>query len=488
MAKLRVIIGQGTATEVFRRTVTPGYETIVFGDRGLWAGISGHKMGQPAHLLTLPGQKVPPVVHAQGTSLQGMAGYMDSNTYQAKLLQLSLANDVRDGGVSLPNAKVMEVKREGPSLLVVGQTAASQRFSICADQVVFANGIGPQKPPDFPIIGTSAVNCPFKQIQEGIDYITGAPAPTGLTSVMVYGGGATAAWVADLALSRQPKHFTWAARAGGTGFAKAMLPGMRNQMILDKTKDNREEITIESITYLAPGSRTKMWGLKKKPKLELKYKTADSAESWYRLLDQFVYSIAGDPTAEGSVSRILSNALYNELEPIQDRDMVLTEGEGILGWGTPGGEVLVIGAAAFSNLPKYIDGNKTSNAPAPMISLPWGSQVPDGIGVAVATISALNNYIPITQVVGEDGSVSVSDVNLNMNLADRNQIACYIAVFYPDLAPGSANAAVEEIITLRSQRNQVATVGKQTIDAREHERAFGMTEDDARRVIEKYLT
>jgi hypothetical protein len=304
---------------------------------------------------------------------------------------------------------------------------------------------------------------------------------------MVYGGGATAAWAADLALSRKPKHFTWAARAGGTGFSKSMLPGKRNQMILDKTKDNREEITIDAITYLAPGSRTKMWGVQKRPKLELTYKTSDSADPWYRLLDQFVYSIAGNPTAEGSVSRILSQNLYGELEPIQDRDLVLTEGEGILGWGTPDRDVLVIGAAAFSNLPKYVDGRGTTNAPAPMISLPWGSQVPDGIGVAVATISALNNYIPIQQVVGADGSVSVSDVNLNMNLADRNQIACYIAVFYPDLEAGRANAAVEEIITVRSQRDQVATVGKQTIDAREHDRAFGITEDEARLIIERYL-
>jgi hypothetical protein len=487
MPKLRVIIGQGAAAEIFRQTVVPGYETIIFGDRGLWAGIRGHKMGQPAHVLTLPGQKMPPVVQAQGTSLPGMAGYMDSNTFQQNLLLLSGSNDVRDGGVSLSNAKVTEVKRENNYLLVVGQTGGGQRLAITADQVIFANGIGPQRPPDFPINGKKDSSCTFEQIQEGIAYITGPASPDGLTSVMVYGGGATSAWAADLALSRSPKHFTWAARAGGTGFSKAMLPGMRNQMILDKTKDNREEITIESITYLDPGSRTKMWGVQRKPKLELKYKTGDAAEPWYRLLDQFVYSIAGNPTAEGSVSRILSQNLYTELEPIQDRDLVLTEGEGILGWGTPARDVLVIGAAAFSNLPKYVDARGTTNAPAPMLSLPWGSQVPDGIGVAVATISALNNYIPIQQVVGADGSVSVSDVNLNMNLADRNQIACYIAVFYPDLEPGRANAAVEEIITVRSQRDQVATVGKNTIDAREHDRAFGITEDEARLIIERYL-
>jgi hypothetical protein len=94
--------------------------------------------------------------------------------------------------------------------------------------------------------------------------------------------------------------------------------------------------------------------------------------------------------------------------------------------------------------------------------------VPDGIAQVVASVSAMNNYVPIQQ----DHQGNVLECNININTADRNQLAVYLAAMYPDLGPAAANEIVVRVIELRS-RKQAG-------------RAFGITEQEFEQIIHQY--
>ena len=163
---------------------------------------------------------------------------------------------------------------------------------------------------------------PYKQVLEGVDYVNSA-GPYG-PAVMIYGGGATAAWVATEAMGRAQK-VLWIARPGGTGFTGGVLPGNRNAKVLLETEALRQVGTLTNVTYCAKyGSRDAM--------LMIKVDMEDGNKKTY-FVHQLVYSLGGDPKAEGSISRIVNDALLNALAPIVDSDRVISDGSGILAWG-----------------------------------------------------------------------------------------------------------------------------------------------------------
>lgn len=507
MTKFRIIVGQGTSTEIFRQTVgfDAEYDTVIFGDRGLWARIPHHKMGQPPHALALPGQPVPKYQTAQGTTPELLSGFMDSSNYQEGLGKLSHLSDSQDGGVHFEGWRVTAIERgNGAFPLKVTYTrrdGTSGAFH--ADQVVVTTGIAPQKghgietSPSAGEIEKFTANRGFSPIQEGLQYIASVKKRKNLNTVIVYGGGATCAWLAELALERRPRRFWWVARQGGTGFTKAMLPGQRNQMVLDKLSHLRKEITIKSLKYIPAGessrqaaglpTRGSLFRRVNKDKILMEFEWSDYPQGrCFCLIDLFIYSIAGDPDASGSIAKIVAPGLFSELKPIRDTNLVLgPTGTAVLAWGTDKRDLLVIGAAAFSGMKLP----KDTKVDAPMETLPWGSQVPDGIAVAVSTISAFNNYIPIKQ----QGAL-VTECNVNFNLADRNQIACYVAVMY-DLLPAYADLCVDEIIRERSKKGADVQIDptKPTntpnplhVGDAQHRQAFGLSETEIEGIIEKY--
>src|ERR1700722_3964445 len=179
MSKLRVIIGQGTASEVYQFTGSQGeFETIVIGPRGLWSVLPAtHAMGQPPHLLALPGQQVPGFQAPTGKTPQGLQKFLDVNTYQSNLRELSKSQT--GPRVEYPNLKVTSIEPgDNDSLMVkVTDPTCPSLAGFKADQVVIASGIGPQKQlPDvkIPVEGTPDTTLGFKQIEEGIDYLTHA--------------------------------------------------------------------------------------------------------------------------------------------------------------------------------------------------------------------------------------------------------------------------------------------------------------------------
>lgn len=510
--KLRVIIGQGTSAEIFRNTTDPAYETVIFGNRGLWASVDRHKMGQPAHVLTLPGQPVPKYQTAQGNSVQSSQAFMDSTNYQEKLLALSSENDKRDGALHLDGWTVTGVERNKSGQFPIKVKYAGRYLSggfkqitgdINCDQVVFATGIAPQKGHgisgvDAQNVGRFKTNRGFDPIQESLQYIACKNKPQDLDTVVVYGGGATSAWLVDMVLEAKPKHFLWIARAGGSGFTKSMLPGQRNQMTLDKVKDYRKEYEITYLNCVNANetprdAQGKQIGFadRKLAKIVMGFKN-EQGDQCHSLVDLFIYSVAGDPELEGSISKTVDPTLFKELEIVRDTNCVLGGGDAALAWGTPTRDVLVVGAATFSGL-KLPDG-----VSAPMNTLPWGSQVPDGIAVAVSTISALNSYVPIQQQIETNGKTGkagrveqiMSQSNINFNLADHDQIACYLAVFY-DLPASLLSACTQEIIAERSKKgadvkNNPTSIAKHVNDPT-HQKAYGLSEDEIMVIINNYV-
>ena len=124
-----------------------GYHTIILGSDGLWArvhrGGGGHRLGQPEHLLQLPGQHVPAFQTASGRTQIGRQNFMSADDFENRLVTLRNVNYERD------HARVADCRVTGiyryPKGIVVNTNATDINF--LADQVVIATGIGPKRSP-----------------------------------------------------------------------------------------------------------------------------------------------------------------------------------------------------------------------------------------------------------------------------------------------------------------------------------------------------
>jgi hypothetical protein len=446
MTKLRVIIGRGTAAEVFRATrPSEGYLTILLGERGLWA-TQGPKrrMGQPPHLLALPKRPIPAFQVADGRTRQGLRRFIDVQSYQSELEALSLANDyqaLNSGGFDfhLQNCTVQSVSRSAGKMVVQTQNPA---LTIEADQVIIASGIGPQRKPDFPYPNNAPlIDGKYPRIVEGLTYLRDPGPDKG--HVMVYGGGATAAWIADLVYTKCDK-MLWAARSN---FDPAQLPGNRNYMILQAAREeNLMRLgTVKGVSYVEPAPLScKIQALgvaPADPKLFV-YMTLRSGQEVVYTVDQFIYALGGDQDEDGAIRRLLSPNLLNSIRPMYDKNRVLGGSDGVLAWATEDEKLLIIGASTYNFTPS----NVTPKAVAPMSSLPRNAQVPDGIAMIIASVAAMNNFIPIQQ----SSSGQVLECKLNLNTCDRNQLAAYLTIFHEELSPLGVESVVAEVISYRS--------------------------------------
>ena len=451
MPKVRLLIGRGTASEVFLRTLgIDDWITIVVGPSGLWANIPGdRRMGQPPHLLQLPGQRVPAFQAPTGTTTPGLTGFMDVHSYQTGLEAIGTSH-ARPGRYNLPNVRVTRVQRHGERLRVSFQGAGNLN-GLTVDQVIVANGIGPQKTPQqagIPVFGTPDNTLGFEQIEEGTDYLT-HPDRVG-RDVVVYGGGPTGAWVATEVSARADIWF-WCARVGGEGFSRSVLPGDRNGMIL-ALADHQVRYNIIRARYIRRGQFAfPMAGeplIPPTPKVELTISAGTGKPEFPVYVDQLIYCIGGDPTAPGSVASILDRDLAFELEPLRDHNrMVSQDGNGVLAWGNATRDLLIIGSSTYNfTIPRIMDRQN-----APMTWLPPNAQVPDGIALTVSVIETLNEYMPVTPRPERNGGGF--DWTLNFNTANRTQIAAYLAA-NTDFEPFVANLIVALILHFRSARAQ----------------------------------
>ena len=465
MSKLRVIIGQGTASEVYQFTGSQGeFETIVIGPRGLWSVLPAtHAMGQPPHLLALPGQQVPGFQAPTGKTPQGLQKFLDVNTYQSNLRELSKSQT--GPRVEYPNLKVTSIEPgDNDSLMVkVTDPTCPSLAGFKADQVVIASGIGPQKQlPDvkIPVEGTPDTTLGFKQIEEGIDYLTHADRLG--NEVIVYGGAATGAWVAaevyeHMQHKKDWHDWYWMAAPGGSGFSKSVLPGDRNAAIVQQTQFQKR-YEIKKAVYRAKEELRKASdgdsGRPDRPMVELTLKGEQGNEFPY-FVDQLIFCIGGNPASSGSIAAMLDDSLIAKLAPLEDQNRMVSDGKGVLAWSTPKRDLIIIGAATFNFQEPFF---KKQVQAAPMATLPPNAQVPDGIAVAISTIEALNAYMPVKPLgvpTGPGFAQSAAQKvkwNINFNTSNRTQIAAYIAST-TDTEPFTANLQVALIVYLRSKNN-----------------------------------
>jgi len=458
---LRVIIGQGTAAEVYQRTAPVGeYETVVLGPRGLWATLPPtHQMGQPPHLLALPGQPVPAFQSATGKTATGLKQFLDVNTYQKRLLELADDNAKRTGRAEYPSCRVTGIERADDRDKIrvkVIEPSEPTLAGFDADQVVIATGIGPQKTLEtarIKVVGTPATNLAYKQLEEGIDYLT-HPEQCG-DVVVVYGGGATGAWVAA-EVAAHAKEMAWMARIGGEGFKGSMLPGDRNYQVLEQTKNYQLRCDIVQVECQpAETFSTGESQFQSHPRVRLTLQDQEKLNIPI-YVDQLIYCIGGDPAAEGSISALLSDDLVHQLEPLEDQNRMISDGKGTLAWATPKRDLIIIGSATYNFQEPFF---KKEKQPAPMAMLPHNAQVADGIAMAVASIEALNQYMPATPLRSATyrtpgGQDRVHEVgfkwDINFNTSNPTQLAAYLAQT-TDLDPFAANLAVALIVHLRSR-------------------------------------
>jgi hypothetical protein len=185
-------------------------------------------------------------------------------------------------------------------------------------------------------------------------------------------------------------------------------------------------------------------------KLKLFIKDKD----YYYLADQFIYALGGDTRASalGSIQSMLAGDLLAELQPFLDRNGALGAiNEGALAWATPTKSLMIVGAAVYNFA-------KPDKLEAPMSDLPWNAQVPDGIAMITASVSALNNFIPIKQAVskprgwqrGDWVDVRITENTTNINLADRNQLAVLFTLMFDEWPAANVNTLVERVVAWRS--------------------------------------
>jgi hypothetical protein len=461
MPKLRVVIGQGTAAEVFQSTVGQNdgeYQTIVIGSRGLWTVLPNtHRMGQPSHLLTLPRQQVPQFRQPTGRDAIGLTRFMDVNSYQTGLNQLAGLNLQLNGRAEYPGLRVTGIERVEDTGRILVRCSGSQDpqfVGFAADQVIIATGIGPQQSPTdarIQVIGQPQGGLGFVQIEEGIDYLTHADNVA--RDVIVYGGSATGAWVAHEVRVRahghaaQVRDWAWMARPGGSGFSGSQLPGDRNWEVLQDTH-HQVYYAITHAEYVAPNSfRAPSDGITGFPtthkvKLTLRPEQGDSFPYY---ADQLIYCLGGNPAGNGSIASMLDDDLVASLEPLRDQNRMISDGTGTLAWCTPSRDLIIVGSATYNFSERAYNKQKQN---APMSGLPTNAQVPDGITVTVSAIEALNQYMPA--VSNPRGGYNWT---VNFNTSNQTQIAAYIAS-ETDIEPFAANIAVALIVHFRSRRNR----------------------------------
>jgi hypothetical protein len=443
--KIRVFLGGGTAAQVFRQTMqADDMSTMILGEQGLWARMPPNKhMGQPKHLLHLPGQTAPAFGSADGQKTNGMRDFLTVTDFQTGLANLSNTLNSRDNAISLPNCRVTRIYRRGRDLRV---TTSNPDMNFPADQVIIAMGIGPQAKIETSLLkGIKPTGLAYQQILDGVDYLSNPISPEN-PEILIYGGGANSAWVAEL-LEPVAKKLVWMARLGGSGFSKSNLPGNRNWKVLNSNKIISMEVELKEIRYqdLGPARKLRVNFIKK-----------GEVYPSIQYFDQIIHSISDNPMQDGGMLRLLDPSIQDELQVVVDKDHVFNDkGDGVLAWGTVNRDVLIIGSA----VPTLLTQKAMNLKLLPIQSLPTGAQVPAGITTAVSLISGLNNYIPITQ----DDFGNVKSSNINFNVADRNQLAVWLAIFYPDLRPSATNEIVNQIIANRSDKTKPWGLNEQEV-------------------------
>ncbi|MVT29335.1 hypothetical protein GO496_16270 [Acidovorax citrulli] len=266
--KALFVVGGGTAALTYLSTVdldSRFTHVVVVGDQGYWNRV-GHRLAQPHHILALPHEDsagfVDPGRHDALRRIlphDDRSAYVHSRDYQARLARLGqytrglLESQGRKvlfaGGVSV--GKI--TKSDGAGYRIATNAAGP---AVVGHKVVIATGAAPAR---------SLANhlLPDKSTRDlphilGYDDILAPGAAERIQgkSVMVYGGGPTAAWAMEVAKGHAGSSM-WVAR-NGFGVAEAAGPRVGG----DHRRQPRLPDPGRDRSHPAPGFRRSRRGAK----------------------------------------------------------------------------------------------------------------------------------------------------------------------------------------------------------------------------------
>lgn len=461
--RVLVIVGGGTAAFTYLYTVEidPQYKHIlILGNQGYWSH-AAHRLSQPHHILALPHELsdkfVDPAQHDEENGILPHfpnSAYAHSKDYQKKLVDLEKATieKLHKSGITvllLRKVAVTTVDRFNSSSFVLG--LHQPNIQVIGHKIIMATGAGPARklPPSIAPTKPAATvvqtqgSMPLSYLNERIlnynDILTSTAEKCRNKEVLIYGGGATAAWAMEIA-ALTAKPVAWIAKSG---FDEAVNAGPRVYAIIKRTQPLQLQGKIDSIRY----TTCEITG---EQKLLIHISAINNkgsvVQSKCYTVDYLINCIGQEPYELEGLPNIISSSLQNELAPLLDKNYVAGNEQCMLGWSNKQGDFMIIGSAAGT----YYNRNNPTNQQIPSVSklLPRSGQVPVTIGGVVSSVSALTNYMPVSQNLKTGKSTLLS---MNVNIMNATQLAVYFTTRYPDAPAKKINDAVVAFINQRSK-------------------------------------
>jgi hypothetical protein len=443
---------------------------VILGDRGYW-GTAAHRLAQPHHIFALPHMPSDEFVDpAEHDELQGIlphesrSAYIHSHDYQARIIELEKATFDRLHKLNKKvfiarTARVKQIEKHDTSRFSIeididstyAPISAHLNF-LSANKVIVATGAGPSRQlsqelqsslsasdlqeSDAKNIASTEIS--HERILDYTDVLSKAVEKCRGKDVVIYGGGATAAWAMEVA-ALYSKPLAWVAKSG---FGQAIKAGPRVAAIINSTRRFQIHGIIDTLTYTnrdSSGDR----------KISVKVVSEDPqslAPPQYFLADYVFNCIGQEPYEKGGLPEMISPEIKTELTPYLDKNYVTgTDQASMLGWSTPRNDLMIIGAAQGT----YYNKDKPITRP-PFVSdyLPRSGQVAITIGGVVSSVCALTNYMPFSQ---NPYTGKVTTLSLNVHIMNASQLAVHFTASFPDAHARDVNHAVKSLIVQRSK-------------------------------------
>lgn len=496
-----IVIGAGISAVAYLNTIQQYLKSTnktlgdiyLMGGPDLWQNMSpGHNMGQPQQLLS--GNLLGHGRADRGFSSQPVPG---ADFMKAGLFSTVLKYYLRQHCYAqIPLSYVTNISKTGTgySLKLTGSVGGR----ITCEKVIIAMGPGSaralmeeeNKPAEVDIEAFKGSIVGGNEFMDPGWKMPDAAVMAGAT-VAVYGGSATAAWVVELAVMREMNVLLWFTRPGtggsawdaGSRFTEAFPAGNRNSAIEEEFEKVRSVLKLTKVTRdLETG------------KLKLAFKNKDGNVE-IQVVDILVYALGADHLTKG-IKTILDPGIHADLVAYYDKNLAISAKPSLLAIGTENRSLIIVGSAMSSEAgfgkdtlwlqgdpDRQIENNtrgvKLASYKDISNTLPAAARPTEGIAMVMASIEALNEYMPVTvapqrrlvmhstpDLTTSTGKLPKGSPNpdaghdrlhdidfewdINFNTSNRTQLAAYIAQT-TDLQPFPANFAVALLVHLRTR-------------------------------------
>jgi len=284
----------GTVMRQLGERGIPGQKLLVFAKDQPWAAsVPRHLLlGQSREGLSLERLQMEPYYQKQRMPAdEFMRQQVD---HQMKAVEL-LPDDA-----DCVETNLLKVIRQGRQLLLTGEDGSE----VLTDRLFMATGVGPER--ELSRSGVlmenevSAKRRQFAEVTTAVQSMNHDPSYWKGKSVTIYGGGPTAAWVAEVAMSYGISDILWISKTGFDG----ANPSNRNSETLQLTENRRIVAGILSVSYRGGGDTPG----------GLLVKLDTTRADWKHKTDIIICATGSDPLAPTGVESVLG-PLYRDLVP-----------------------------------------------------------------------------------------------------------------------------------------------------------------------------